>query len=138
MLSIDAGAIDTKTGSESGAEVQIVDVKTGEPLPIKVNVLGPDSEAYSSALRVQSRRHTDRLMKRGRKSLSLDELQDDELELLGAVTTGWTSFSVGEERFAFDGAASAQALYRRFPAIRDQVLSFQRDRANFLPKSAKS
>lgn len=136
-----ASAIDTRAGSNAGYDVQIVHLVTGEPLPIKVSVYGPDSDAFAEALRQQSARQTERIIRKGvgaqRAAPSMDDLEEDELDLLAAVTFGFTPFAAGAEHFAYSGAASAKAMYKRFPAIRDQVLARQRDRRNFLPRSAK-
>jgi hypothetical protein len=133
-----AAAFDTKTVADEGFEFQLMDAND-RPTPIWITVHGADSDAYERAQREQRRKFEKRAMRAGR--LTLEDLPDAQYELLAAVTIGWRVPSGqllpdGKPFPAFSKAA-AKDLYARYPVIRQQVDLAMKDRANFLPKSAK-
>ena len=138
MEKLDLSALDTKKGAEAGFEVQLSHPQTGALLPIWITVLGADSDTYQATAKAQQRKRADKLM-RGRRFqfATPDEQEEDDLDLLSTVTTGWRAEADldGKPWPAFS-AAVARALYKRFPWIKEQLFTATADRANFLPRSA--
>lgn len=129
--------LDTARGAEQGYELTLSHPKTGEPTPMKITVLGADSDAYREKVREFQRRRADRMNKNRRLSVTPDEIEAETLEMLVAVTTGWSGFTLDGAALPFSGD-NVRAIYRRFSWIREQVDQTVGDRANFLPKSANA
>lgn len=130
----DLSQLDTSKGAEEGRELVIKHFQTGEPVGITLRVHGADSAAYRDCMRRQQRQIADRMAKNRKLRLTVDEMEANGLELLAAVTIGWSPFDLDGKDFPWS-EENAAALYRRFPWIRDQVDEFVGDRANFLPRS---
>ena len=137
-------AFDTKAAAERGFEFQLSDMH-GRPAPIWIRVLGADSDQYHSTLRAQDRKRVDKLARGRRNAIpSIEELLDDTIERLAAVTIAWRTkegVSVkmpdGQPFPAFSKQA-AKDIYTRYAEIREQVDRAVMERANFLPGSEKS
>src|SRR5688500_10487077 len=86
---MDLSALDTKKGADEGFELQITHVHTGVPLPLWLTVCGMDSDIYQSTLRAQQRKRMDRLNRGKRLNLTPEDIDNDALELLAAVTRSW-------------------------------------------------
>lgn len=134
---LDLSALDTAKGAEQGYELTLSHPKTGEPTPMKITVLGADSDAYREKLRDFQRRRADRMNKGRRLSVTPEEIEAETLEMLVAVTTGWSGFTLDGAPLPFSGD-NARTVYRRFSWIREQVDQAVGDRANFLPTSASA
>lgn len=113
---------------ERGIEVPIKD-PSGKSMGFSIKVAGPDSSVQKAAVRI--------LTKERIESNSIEELTPDQQEIrsargLALATMGWSKFVLdgAEYKFTVD---SAQALYLRFPFIRDQVEFKAERRAAFLP-----
>lgn len=133
---------DLRIAAEKGAWLQLVDPVTGEELgvvdekPCRIQVRGADSMAYEEAVaRTVSLRSKDAAPKKGRVSAGQlleaaarnEEMQAEEL---AAITIGW-------ENIEWDGVEfpcnrdNAIKLYSQHRWIREQVIEFFGDRANF-------
>lgn len=132
---VDLAALDTGAGAEEGRELQVRHFKTGEPIGLTLQLLGTDSATYERAVRAQQRATQDRLVANRAKRITAEEVDDNALELLVALTRGWSPFDLDGKDYPYS-AANARGLYRRFRWIREQADEFAGDRANFLPRSA--
>jgi len=130
MNTVDLNTLDTSKASEDGVWTEIENPSTGEPLGIKIKVLGMDSKAYQD----QQRKTQDRNMKkgfRGLKQLKSETIEKDKIELICACTVDW-------ENVVYDGEAlectreNCRWLYKTYRWIFDQVDEFIGDRGNFL------
>jgi len=133
---IDLAAFDTRGGANEGRELELKS-PDGRATGIRLVLRGADSDAYEAARRAQAAANRAALLKNRQKQFTLEELDEQALELLVAATAGWSAFSWKGEAFAYT-AANARKLYREFPHFREQADAFLAERANFLPRSATS
>jgi len=127
----DLAFLDTAAVAEQGAELALLHPGTGKALGITIRLAGVDSDIYRKA----SRKITEKRLNRGRVGkLDLEAVEDEGLTVMAACTLGWSGVVVDGQELPCT-RDNAQAVYRRFPWIREQVDAFMGDRANFLPKS---
>ncbi len=135
---------DLRAAAEKGAWLQLVDPITGEELgvaeekPCRIRVRGADSMAYEEAVaRTVAMRSKKTLPpKKGRVTANqlleaAGENEGMQAEELAAITLGW-------EHIEWEGAEfphsheNAIKLYTEHRWIREQVIDFFGDRANFV------
>jgi hypothetical protein len=131
---MDLSALDTRKAADEGAKLQLRHPVEDSPLtkddgsPITITLVGSDSATFKRAMQVQADR---RLKSNNRRSISMQSIEDDAIDLLSAATIGWDGIVVDGEELPFSNE-NAKALYERFPWIREQVNAFIGERANFL------
>jgi hypothetical protein len=143
-MDFDLAEIDTRTAANDGVWLPLMRVD-GSPLtvrdePVRVRLLGQDSDAYRQRMREHLRR---RLERRAAGDIAptlddLDRAEQEGNEILAACTADWSgvySLSGDKIRCSFDAAL---ALYQRFPVIREQVDRFVANRANFIAASSRA
>jgi hypothetical protein len=130
----DLATLDTRKGGEDGATLDLKHPATGQPIGATIALLGADSDAYNDKMLELQRRHMERVRRNPKARRSPEELLEDAIELLVAVTTGY-DLELDGQKLSFS-AMNAQKLYTRFEWIREQADEFIRDRGNFLPKAA--
>jgi hypothetical protein len=135
--SMDLAALDTRKGAEQGYELQLTHPQTGEVLPGKLQLLGADSAAWQEKQAELVQRRVNRLSRTKKNTATMAELDADSVELLAAVTQGWSGLAIGGADYAYN-AENVVKLYRDFPWIREQAYEAVNDRGNFLPRSASS
>lgn len=132
----DLSNYDTSKGAAAGAAM-VLYAPDGKPTDITFTLRGTDSPAYQQARREQADARMEEMSRRGLRGVQLRDVEDGALELLAAVTVGWTdTLLVDGEAYPFN-RDNAIKLYKRFPWIREQVEAFIANRANFLPVSPK-
>jgi len=104
---------------------------TGEDLydgdnPVTVTLLGKDSKEYRQAV---ARTANSRL--RNRKVQTVEQAQQDGIDLLSAVTLGWQGITENGEPLECT-QHEVKRVYREYAWIREQVDEFVDDRSNFL------
>lgn len=148
---IDLASIDTVAGSNAGFDVQLYNPGTNVDLGITIRVLGKDSDEFQKVSRTQSRKRTAKMTKGGFRNVasmaSIEEIEQDGLELLAACTIGWHRIDTDDtgkvsgavkDTLLIDGneipfsVANALMVYERFPWIKEQVDIAIGDRANFI------
>lgn len=136
--SIDLAALDIKTGAEEGRKLDLVHPTTGEPLGMWILVLGADSEAYLEQMREFNRRSIERLKRNQRAKLTPEESEAQSLEVLVAITRGWSDNIKLDGQLLPFSAENARRLYadKRLGWIPEQIYRGVHDRANFLQSSA--
>lgn len=135
---MDLGAFDTRKGAEQGFRVQLRHPQTDAPLAGWIRVQGEDSAAWQDKMNELLNARIRRMgQKRKQLPLTAQEVENDNIELLVAVTQEWGCLAVNGQDLAFSPEAAAK-FYRDFPAFRDQVLEEVKDRGNFLPRSGTS
>ena len=140
-MSFDLSKLDTADEAEQGTTMDVRHPLTGEVLltpegtPVTITLLAEDSTSYR---RAQHRAQNRRFSKGSLNKLKAEELENDQLEIYAAVTRAWSGLAFGEEDLPCT-RSNALALYRRegFKWLVDQIADFVKDRANFLPSSAK-
>lgn len=126
----DLSAFDVKTGANAGYALDLLDAhnrKTG----LTIRVLGRDSTEYQKVFKEQGRQRLHRMQKTGSVKLTQDELDEDSLDLLAAVTKEW-NFKAKDGSPYPCTPSNAINLYRDFPYIREQVETATNDRENFI------
>ena len=136
----DLAQFDTRTLSEKGVEMPVLNPKTGSPFlddkfkPVTITLLGPNGEVS----RVKQRELALRRADMERRSIQLDEdyFQRERHEFLTAVTIGWSFDSMGGAPFGFS-AENAARLWadERWPWLQVQAWNFAQQAGNFLPLS---
>jgi len=116
---------------EAGIEITIFNEK-GEPIGLKIGVVGPDSERMQKAMRDVAAEFAKAAAERD----SLGEAQADEAEarliaILAKATTHWSPDpKIGGQVVPFT-EENVRNLYTRFKIIRDQVEAKAARRASF-------
>lgn len=137
------GAIDTREKAEQGVEVPLVRLD-GEPLlnnlkqPVSLTVLGSDSRAYRTANRHLQRQRLERAQKaRGKLATDeqLDEAEKEDIELLVAITTGWSGVLDSKDKPVPFSKEAVRELYTRYPVAREQADNAALDRTRFTQPS---
>ncbi len=124
----DVAAFDLQARSEAGAPLTLRHPKTGEKLPAVIWLQGEDAENYRRTLRAQ----IDRQISERKLELTAAELEERLIERLAAITLRFENIELNGVQC--DGTPeNAKKLYREQLWIRDQVVAFVEDRANFLP-----
>jgi hypothetical protein len=133
---MDLGKFDIGAASERGAEMQLENPITFEPLvtddgkPISLRLVGSDSGEYRAALtRINAK------AKPGRKN-TLAQAEARAVELLAACVKGWTGIIWNDEPLKFT-AENVQMVLTERGWVKEQVDNFVHDRANFLPNAPK-
>jgi len=115
--------------ADDGEWLELEHPKTGQPLGIRIKLLGVDSDVYQK----QVRKNNDRRFKKRRFKLTADEVEAENVELLVAVTKEWENMIEHGQPVEFN-AANVRRIYtdKKYSWIREQVDEFAGDRANFL------
>jgi hypothetical protein len=138
-LAFNLSSLDTTAVAESGAVMKVRNFATGEVLmtedkkPVTIVLAGEDSERFKKADLANRNRRIDRMQVgvRGAKA-SAAELDSDNLEMLVAVTIGWSNIAIdGDDELPFSHD-NARVLYTKLPWLREQAQAFVLDRTNFL------
>lgn len=132
----DLSQLDTKKAAEDGFTLRLLHPRTGEALPVELELLGVDSEICQRTLKEQQRKRLAQAVKSRRMAITPEELEAEGIELLAAATRGWKGMQLDGKPVEFSNEA-ARLLYMRFPWIREQVDQAISDRANFLPAFSK-
>ena len=142
-MSFDIAAFDTRTKSEKGAEMTILvpkfpnppflDPATGKPLTIMF--LGRNSTAYKDVVRQINARAAD--MQRHQVPQTEEDSERDQVELLTAITVGWSFDTLDGQPFAFS-PENARKLWAdgRWPWLRVQATNFVSSEGNYLAGSS--
>lgn len=131
---MDLSKLNVKASAEQGATLHLRNPFTGEELfnddesPMTISLLGKDSEPYRRTVRVTANKN----LKAGRSTPSVEKFEQNGVDLLAAVTTGW-NIQFGEEKLEFS-PAKVKELYSNpdFHWVQEQVDEFVAERSNFL------
>lgn len=122
---------DTLTNANAGVEIELKDLKTGMGSGAFVRVLGSDGDVFQRLKSDRTRKIAKRLQETGGESLPQEEIDDMTCEMLAACTINWRGLTDGGKEVPFS-LERAKAVYRQYPAIRDQVNIAIGDRSLFL------
>lgn len=120
---------DYKAYAEKGAEIELHDIFSGEPLGVFIGVIGEDSEDWQEALDEAS------LIKPGQKKSRQEKVKDMAYSLSSA-TTHWRGMGCKGKEIEFSKDA-AMAIYSQYQWIADQVFVAIKDRALFLVNASR-
>jgi hypothetical protein len=134
---MDLAQLDTRKGAEQGFELQLTHPQTGLPLAGRITLLGQDASAWQEKQAELIQRRVNRLQRNKKNTASVGDLENDSIELLVAVTVGWSGIAFEGQPFAWS-PENAKKLYTDFAWIREQAYEAVNDRGNFLPRSASN
>jgi hypothetical protein len=129
MTIFDFGSFSSGDASSRGEWLQLLHPVSGESIGVEIKLLGRDSAAYVNKARDIN---AAKFAKAGRgKKLDLLPSDDEQVDLLVAVTAEWRGVVVNGEALAFS-PENVRKLYAEQRWVREQVDLFVGDRANFL------
>jgi len=134
---MDLNDLDIVTAANGGFELELKHPTTGALLGIFITVLGNDSDEFRKQYALQSKARLSRMGKRqSREPVPMEELERDAIKVLAACTVKWRDrdnpcLTIGTEMRSCSLVA-AEALYTKFPWIKEQVDIAISDRANFI------
>ncbi len=101
--------------------------------PVKILIFGPGSKEYREAGSIA----TNKQIKRGKKGLTAQVINEDRLDILVACTIGFENFNYGGAAFS---PATVRSLYSDADMgwVREQVEEQMGDFGNFLPTVSTS
>lgn len=142
-ITFDLPEVDTLAGSKAGVFMAIQKLDGSGPLlnekrqPRGLLLLGSDSPVYEAKVREIGLRRIaaqSKVPAPSREEL-LEAADRNALELLVTATVGWRNITDSKGQEVSFSPAGAEALYSKFPAVKDQAEAFIRDRINFLAGS---
>lgn len=133
-VALDLETIDVRAFAEKGSRMVIRHPATGAMTDSGIYLQGSDSPAYQKKKHEIIQRNMEQAREKGNVPRTPDELLEDNIELLAAVTTGWDPLRLGGVEYVFS-EESARRLYRRWVSVREQADAYIHKRANFFPSS---
>ena len=115
---MDINTLYTAEAHEEGADIRIVSPLDGKETDFYITLQGIDSKAYRAAVRTYHR------------TLIAKE-EGGEIDLLVAITKGWSGLKNNGKDVVFD-AKAAHDLYVNAPNVTSQIDQFVADRTNFI------
>ena len=146
---------DSVSASEAGAWLHLTNLRTAAPAyvtgkdakpdlskPMRMHLMGMDAPAYKA----KARKRAAALLKRRGGNLNIAKMTElqigtliddgEEGRISDAVdaTIGWENLSLDGKPVEFS-AEAAEAIYRKYPAILDEVTEFLKDMSNFFAQA---
>ncbi len=126
----DLSKLDTAAGANAGVDIKLYHPGTGEDIDGTITILGQDSDEFQRISRMQQKKRMEKIRKGGRGFiLSPEEIEQNSIELLAGCSKGWSGNLFKDLPFSRD---AAEACYKKFPWMREQVDTGMGDRANFI------
>lgn len=124
---MDLADLDLSKGADAGAEMTVVHPITGEPLDMKITVVGSESSRLREEMKRRARQE---LARRKPAKFDIDEAELRASELLAACTLSWVG--VKEKGVELECTyENATRVYLKYGWLRKQIDEFASDRANF-------
>lgn len=122
---------DLNLSAAGSSDLTLCHPATGEDLydgdsPVTITLLGKDSKEYRAAVAKRANSHL-----RNRKVQTVEQAQQDGIDLLASVTVDWSGITENGEDLECT-PAEVKRVYREYAWIREQVDEFVDDRSNFL------
>ncbi len=136
----DIANLDTRTRSEAGVQMPLINPRSGAPIlddagaPVTISLLGPNSAKFKEVMRKLQLRRVD-MGSRGVK-MAEEDFERERFETLVAVTVGWSFDKLDAKDFAFS-PENARIFWSdgRWDWVRSQAHAFCQQDGNFLPSS---
>lgn len=122
---------DTKTRANEGIDFELSDLRTTKGSGVFFRILGSDGDTFQRLATERTRAVAKRLEESGADQLSREELDELTADMLASLTIGWRNLDVKGESLPFT-LENARMIYKKYPAIRDQINRAVADRGNFL------
>ena len=112
---------------DEGADITILSPIDGKPTDVIIRIKGMDSKTWREAKKNQTQKIID-----ARADNKMDALDYDlmDAEALADATISWSNITKDGKEYQFN-RQNAVNLYANAPDVKDQLLSFLSDRANF-------
>ncbi|WP_417292939.1 hypothetical protein [Desulfovibrio porci] len=123
---IDLASLDTAALCDQGAELELNNPATGEPLGVYLTLAGVDSKTFRNALGAVAGKRAKR-----RGSPTIEEIRAEDVELAARCTLAWRNVVVDGQELPCT-LDNARQVYRRFPWMREQASNFAGDRGSYL------
>lgn len=138
---MDLKRFDSVTLANKGVDMELKDLRTGQPSGAFITLLGMDSDEFKRIRSERARAAIDRASANGSRQPTDEEMDAMAVDGLAALTIGWWFkgddgmrvdwLMEGKEQVLFSHSEAAR-IYRAYPAIREQVNVFIAERRNFL------
>lgn len=130
---MDISLFDTKSLSDSGSWLDIVDFDFVTPIGCSILVLGPDSDPAVKIADEEEKATQQRMFDSfsGKKTAEDEETRTEkDIRKAVRITKDWKDIEWDGAEFPYS-EANAEKLYRYVPHIRMQVLTYYSNRLNF-------
>ena len=130
---MDLTKLTTSEKAEIGSKMEVVHPATGVPTGVTITIAGVDSKTYQEAQHRIANKRMRRMNSRGSMKFALtsEEVELESIELLARCTLGWEEVDWEGDPLKFS-LENAKMLYTELLWLREQVVAFMEDRANFL------
>lgn len=128
---MDLNSLDLTKNSNEGAWVDLKHPATAEKLPMKIKVIGKDSDKFIEMSEKYSRSSLDDLKTNKSFEQRLEKSKEYADSLLINCTIDWQGIELDGKKLDFT-PDNVKLIYKRFNWIREQVDAAIADRANFL------
>jgi hypothetical protein len=127
-VDFDLSSLDLEADSERGAEYQLRHPQTGMPLPVFIDVYGPDSEAAREA--------QTKLLRGAMGQVPTEEQAERRaVEATVRIMRGWRGVKWEGETLEFNKENAVRVLAKQ-KWMRHQIERFHADRSNFFVPSS--
>lgn len=123
---MDISNFELKTDS---SPLKILHPETKKPTDIVIHVISAEHPEYTA-------RNLEMARKKIKNKEDVANFQEHKNDIIAACITGWEKIEMDGKPFKYS-PANAIELVKKWPWIRDQVVTFADDRANFFRGSAK-
>lgn len=108
--------------------------ENGDPWTIRLE--SSYSDRYEKAMHAVQNRRLKKSGRGGRIRLTAQDLEEGTLECLIAATLGWNGIALSGEKLDFT-PKNVRWVYSEHQWLREQIIDFTEDQANFLPSVSK-
>lgn len=122
---------DVAAKAEQGAELEVLDPVTNEPVGVYITLAGADSAVHRKALTAASKRRLNGQKGFRNKGWDPEKMQEESIEIFATCTLSWKGVIVDGAPLPCSRAAAIK-MYTRFPWLREQVEAFISDRSEYL------
>lgn len=127
----DFASRDVAAKAEEGAELEVLDPVTGEPVGAYIVLAGADSAVHRKATAAVSKRRFSSQKGFRNKGFDPEKVDAESIEILAACTLSWKGVLVNGAPLPCS-RDNAIKMYTRFPWLREQVEQFIGDRSEYL------
>ena len=122
---------DVAAKAEVGAELEVLDPVTNEPVGVYITLAGADSVVHRKAVANISKRRFNNQKGFRNKGFDPEKMEAESIEILAVCTLSWKGVTVDGDPLPCS-RDNAIKMYTRFPWLREQVEQFIGDRSAYL------
>jgi len=131
----DITTLNTSAAANKGVTITIRHPESNAKLPLKVTILGADSDKYRRVADASLNEVFKQIAKTGKTLRTAEDVREERINAVCDCITGWEAFGNGEASLECT-PENKKAVFENpgYGWMLDQVDAGIRDRANFLPK----